>query len=91
MTYSAVICSTIGWPWVFYIYGIIAILWSFVWIFYFENDPSEMKSINQKELDFIKKDLNQNNSNISLKQIPWIKELCHLTWIQSLIPVVLQS
>ena len=59
---SAYICETIGWPWVFYIYGIISVLWSISWILYYRNSPAEMPWISTTELLYIQSDLDQEST-----------------------------
>lgn len=39
---SAVICEYMGWKWVFYIYGIIGVCISIIWILYVRNTPADM-------------------------------------------------
>ena len=73
---TALICETIGWPWVFYIFGSMGIIWSIFWILYYRNSPSEMNWIEPEELEYIQADLGQLNkdqgdSKVQLSQIPW--------------------
>jgi len=72
---SPYICETIGWPWVFYIYGIISVLWSISWISYYRNSPAEMPWISTTELLYIQSDLDQEStaSKIRISDIPWVK------------------
>ena len=50
---SGLIADQLGWQWIFYIYGITAVLWAIIWLTYFKNLPEEMTSINAIELNYI--------------------------------------
>lgn len=39
-----------GWQSTFYILGIVGVVWTIVWYFWFKEEPSQSKSISQKEL-----------------------------------------
>lgn len=45
--------SSIGWPYVFYLYGGIGVIWSIIWIFVGSNSPAEHKSISPEERKYI--------------------------------------
>ena len=39
---TAIICQYIGWPWVFYIYGGVGMVFGILWIAFVRNTPAEM-------------------------------------------------
>ena len=40
-SHHSVIAQNLGWEWLFYIYGIIGVIWSLVWVWYFRNSPGK--------------------------------------------------
>jgi len=76
------ICARYGWPWVYYSYGIVSIVWAIIWITYARNSPAEMTHINQLERKFIEEDLGQTvRQNVRLADIPWLKIITNFTFI----------
>jgi len=49
------IAAVYGWRTTFYINGLIGLLWVAVCIFWFRNNPSEMKGISKDEINYIEK------------------------------------
>jgi ACS family sodium-dependent inorganic phosphate cotransporter-like MFS transporter 5 len=52
-----IIESSLGWPSVFYVTGIVTILWSGVWLIFASNTPTECMIISQGERDYICKSI----------------------------------
>ena len=67
------ICSSLGWEWVFYIYGILGVLWSLSWLVYFENSPHEKSNISIEELTYIENDLDlaAADAKVKVSEVPW--------------------
>lgn len=54
LTCSGIISSSsLGWPFVFYMSGVIGLLWSVIWWIYGANSPAEHKSITRPEYLYI--------------------------------------
>ena len=80
-SYSALICQTLGWPWVYYSYGLLSIIWSVLWLSYARDSPAEMKNIDETERKYILKDLGQSGQKIHFKEIPWLQILQNVSFI----------
>ena len=80
---TPIICQSIGWESVFYIYGSLAILWGICWVLYARNTPAECPWMSSTELNFIQQDLNQGGKKpmVKWKQIPWKDVLTNSTVI----------
>jgi hypothetical protein len=52
-----IIESSLGWPSVFYVTGIVTILWGGVWLIFASNTPTECMIISQGERDYICKSI----------------------------------
>jgi len=50
----ATITTTLGWRWVFYICGVIGVLWAILWYWTYRNLPEEQKSVSRDELAYIR-------------------------------------
>lgn len=59
---TALICDQLGWQWAFYIFSIIGLILSFIWLIYFRNSPSEMSWISQSEIDLIQSGQNHETA-----------------------------
>ncbi len=51
---AVAIIATLGWRWVFYICGVLALLWSVLWYFAYRNAPEEQASVSRAELAYIR-------------------------------------
>ena len=47
------IMMTLGWRYVFYIFGVLGLLWAIFWGFWFQNEPKNMPGIKEAELKHI--------------------------------------
>ena len=47
------IMVTLGWRYVFYIFGVLGLLWAIFWGFWFQNEPKNMPGIKEAELKHI--------------------------------------
>jgi sugar phosphate permease len=69
------IMTQLGWQSVFYICGVIGIIWAFLWYFSYRNMPEEHHLVNQAELAHIRGTDEKGNINqltIEKKaQVPW--------------------
>ncbi|GFS72630.1 hypothetical protein NPIL_444841, partial [Nephila pilipes] len=50
---SGLICATIGWPSVFYISGILGVIWTVFWLWLVHETPESHPSITQEEIALI--------------------------------------
>ena len=70
-----------GWRWVFYVIGLLSLLWSFLYLFAYRNMPEEHKRVAREELALIRgvDDKGQiNQANFPKKpKVPWSTLLKH--------------
>ncbi|XP_044011343.1 sialin-like [Aphidius gifuensis] len=69
MPVSGIMAENLGWPSVFYVFGLIGLIWFGLWWYFVTDRPEDDPWITQAELDYIK----QTRSHISQKTIshPW--------------------
>ncbi|XP_028401386.1 sialin-like [Dendronephthya gigantea] len=70
MPVSGILVKMYGWPAVFYFFGFLGILWSFLWFFMVTNSPNEHQKISKKELNYIEKSLKGESETLDCK-VPW--------------------
>ncbi|XP_069941805.1 putative inorganic phosphate cotransporter isoform X6 [Cherax quadricarinatus] len=60
-----------GWPAVFYLFGVLGLLWFFAWMFLIHNSPESHPRICLDEKIYIQTSLNQTPDNTKVQVIPW--------------------
>lgn len=70
---SGIICFYMNWTYVFYLFGIVGIIWFALWIWLVSDSPETHKSISQGEKEYIVSSL--KNQLSSQKTVPWIPML----------------
>ena len=53
MPLSGVIAYNFGWPWVFYVFGVLGVVWSFFWFSIVTDSPKDQPKISKDELRYI--------------------------------------
>lgn len=71
MPLSGVISQSLGWPWVFYIFGIFGVVWSFFWFMLITDSPSEQPKISLEELEYIQDSLKDDRPERKVENVPW--------------------
>ncbi len=69
---TPVIVVTLGWSWVFYLFGGLGFLWYFLWHFLVTNTPETHPTIRTSELAQIRENTDPPQTNDS---IPWVQLL----------------
>ncbi|KAJ8014130.1 hypothetical protein DPEC_G00037060 [Dallia pectoralis] len=67
---SGQICFYLNWTWVFYIFGIVGIVWFIMWTLLVSNTPSTHPRISEQERLYIVSSLNKEHSPLG-EHIPW--------------------
>ncbi|KAM3726549.1 Sialin [Dirofilaria immitis] len=67
MPVSAIIGLHFGWPFIFYFFGIAALLWCFLWVKIFHDFPENDPNISTDELTLLKRETKQATRFI----VPW--------------------
>ncbi|KAK4879144.1 hypothetical protein RN001_007290 [Aquatica leii] len=62
--------TSLGWPYAFYIYGVLGFLWTGMWIFLGENSPADCNSINPIEKKYIEVSVG-HSKHLSPPPTPW--------------------
>ncbi|VDM57188.1 unnamed protein product [Angiostrongylus costaricensis] len=71
MPLSAVIGQALGWPFIFYFFGLLAVLWCFVWIRKVSDYPTTDPQITTDELTLLQRDAVGHSHYI----VPWAEML----------------
>ncbi|KAL4639957.1 sialin [Arapaima gigas] len=67
---SGLICYYLDWTYVFYIFGVIGLLWFLLWVMFVSNTPDSHRTISEKERRYITSSL-KNEVSASVTDIPW--------------------
>ncbi|MFH4978126.1 hypothetical protein AB6A40_004835 [Gnathostoma spinigerum] len=62
-----------GWPSLFYILGILGILWSTLWFFYASSTPRTHRFISEAEKDYIEGNMETKSSAGKNIRVPWLE------------------
>jgi len=62
------IMTHLGWPWVFYLFGLLGIVWSGMWYLLVTNNPEEDPRVSSEELHLI---LQGQQSTPQAQTVPW--------------------
>ncbi|CAG9768368.1 unnamed protein product [Ceutorhynchus assimilis] len=74
MPACAYLAEAFGWPSIFYVFGIIGLIWYVLWTMIVADSPESDKKISKNELDYILSSLESSKSDGTLS-IPWKKIL----------------
>uniref|UniRef100_A0A673T8G0 Sialin n=2 Tax=Suricata suricatta TaxID=37032 RepID=A0A673T8G0_SURSU len=70
---SGIICFYMNWTYVFYLFGIVGIIWFMLWMVLVSDKPETHKTISRHEKEYILSSL--KNQLSSQKSVPWIPML----------------
>ena len=76
MPLSGLLCHSLGWPVMFYIFGGISCFWVLLWFWIAQDAPDKYTSIDPIELRYIKEQLPSTTS--AKKEVPWANIWCSL-------------
>ena len=76
MPLSGLLCHSLGWPVMFYIFGSISCVWVVLWFWIAEDTPEKYTSMDPIELRYIKEQL--PSTTAPKKAVPWINIWCSL-------------
>lgn len=68
--FAAFLCSSYGWEWVFYVFGILGFIWCLLWISLISDSPELSPYISDLELRYIQTHTTHRNGQ-QLQTIPW--------------------
>ena len=73
MPVSGILASTIGWESVFYVFGVIGVVWTFFWMIFIKASPDEDQRISEEEKCYINQSLSHQTNDIEevKMRIPW--------------------
>nr|XP_014102786.1 putative inorganic phosphate cotransporter [Bactrocera oleae] len=80
--------SSLGWPGLFYIPGVVGLLWSATWIIWGANSPDECRSVSAAERALIAESLNMKAKQEEGKRpppVPWRKIFTSLPFLVTLL------
>ena len=65
---STWLVANLGWPWVFYTFGLLGLIWAVLWYFLVTSRPEEHPTISAAELAYIQQDRPQADL---VETVPW--------------------
>jgi ACS family sodium-dependent inorganic phosphate cotransporter len=68
---SGILSASVGWEWVFYVFGIIGCVWTVLWLLLISRSPGRDPWITPEEKRYIEQSLNKQSSDKEVK-IPWV-------------------
>lgn len=68
--FSGLIAIKLGWPWIYYIFGVAGICWYLIWALLVGNAPETDRFISQEEKEYIMKSRGENRN---VTNPPWKK------------------
>ncbi|MCI0659738.1 MAG: MFS transporter [Acidobacteria bacterium] len=67
--------TAMGWRSVFYIFGLIGVIWAFYWFWYYRDRPEQHRSVNEAELEVIREKQGSFTHSVKLSgdrvKVPW--------------------
>ncbi|KAH0533702.1 hypothetical protein KQX54_000787 [Cotesia glomerata] len=70
MPACGIMAERLGWPSVFYIFGVVGLVWFTLWWLIVTDKPEDDPRISKSELDYIKKSLGSGNQQMKISH-PW--------------------
>ncbi|XP_065341535.1 sialin-like isoform X1 [Cloeon dipterum] len=67
---SGYLAETFGWASIFYVFGVIAIIWCIVWLIVVSETPQEDKQITEEELDYIRATVGPAANHVKVNMDP---------------------
>jgi len=72
MALSGILCKVLGWESVFYVFGVLGVIWSVMWMFLIYNSPAVHPRITKEERDYIESNIGQKASpGKGSLHVPW--------------------
>ncbi|XP_047130016.1 sialin [Hydra vulgaris] len=80
------LCELCGWAWVFYLFGLLALMWVAVWMIMISDSPEEDNHISTEEKNMILKSLEEDQTSHLLKgSLPWQKIITSMPFLAILV------
>lgn len=73
MSGSGLIEHHYGWAWIFYIFGLLGIIWSIFWFYLVTDYPKQQVKISKEELKYIHNSLKEDHTDRQITYTPWSK------------------
>lgn len=69
----ALLITKMGWRSVFYIFGLIGVVWALYWLWYYRDRPEQHRSVNEAELAVIYHEESSHSSKMLINRVkvPW--------------------
>jgi MFS family permease len=73
----------VGWHWVFYLFGMLGVVWAVAWYVYYRNYPQDHPGVNQEELEILR-ETGFTAKPGGARVVPWRRILtCGNLWLLS--------
>jgi len=68
---SGILCQSVSWDSVFYISGVMGLIWFAIWMYYIANSPSTCRRISLEEKEYITSSLAKERGPLTEGSTPW--------------------
>ncbi|ELT91388.1 hypothetical protein CAPTEDRAFT_21080 [Capitella teleta] len=68
---SGALAKTFGWASIFYVFGLLAIVWFFLWWWLVAEAPSDHDTISREELEYIQQSIGFTQQQVKGQPVPW--------------------
>ena len=51
---SGLLAQHLGWEWIFYVFGVMGLVWCVGWIYVVKDNPEEDRNITDQELEYLR-------------------------------------
>lgn len=71
---GGLLCEYVTWDSVFYVSGVLGLIWFALWMWLVSDSPAKCRHINSEEKDFIESSLRSERGSLTQESTPW----CHI-------------
>ncbi|XP_021917270.1 vesicular glutamate transporter 2-like isoform X2 [Zootermopsis nevadensis] len=75
---SGMLAEYVGWPYIFYLFGILALIWCALWWYMVAETPQADRRITDAELEYIRSSIGPSANHIKNVEPPWKRFLTSL-------------
>ncbi|XP_046392975.1 vesicular glutamate transporter 1-like isoform X2 [Ischnura elegans] len=71
LSIASLLAESLGWPSIFYAFGVVGLLWFFIWMTFVKETPQEDRRITDFELDLIRSSVGPASNHGKDVHVPW--------------------
>ncbi|XP_042856150.1 sialin-like [Penaeus japonicus] len=80
MPLCGLIIDSFGWPYIFYVSGVLSLLWLGIWIRFMHETPAAHPWISKEERDYILEGIREGTAGKKPSRVPWKQMLASLSF-----------